>query len=330
MKLVLTDSLFQGGDDLSVLSLLQRSLAKRCYIQVRSPQSHTYLRWREALSQTRRRAWDNQLEWTDRDSAVYRLATVEVVEGIVSDWAASPPKLNPSDALNLVDTPFKILLENGRYDRAFFLAMTPSVHRPFLQWLEDSDQLVFLGAGGLGELRMLVQEQIARKDHRRLTHWAMFDSDAGAPGVLSVDATATQDSCRAASVPCHVLERRALENYVPKAALYDWTTSERRQTPRRRALIDAFCRMTTDQRRHYHFKSGFSQTSGPAETALYAGVSGADRATLSDGVDKKAIGRLFATATQDRIWAQVERDGSGAELLPSLRHLMEILRVPYG
>lgn len=128
MKLVLTDSLFQTGDDLSVLALLQRSLAKRCYIQVRSPRSHVYLHWRDALSKARQRAWDTQLEWTDRDSAVYRLATVEVVDGAVSDWTTSPPKLSPSDALNLVDTPFKILLENGRYDRAFLLAMTPSAH----------------------------------------------------------------------------------------------------------------------------------------------------------------------------------------------------------
>jgi hypothetical protein len=330
MKFVLTDSMFQGQDDLPVLALFQRSLAKRCYIQVRSPRSQVYLAWRNGLSQTRQRAWDTQLEWTDRDSAFYRLAAVEVVDGVASDWTASPPKLSPSAAINLVDTPFKILLENGRYDRAFLLAMVPPANRPFLQWLEHSDQLVFLGAGGLGELRMLVEEQIAQKDHRRLTHWAMFDSDASAPNLLSDDATAALDACRAADVPCHALERRALENYVPKAALYDWAASEPRQATQRRTLIDAFFRMNEDQRRHYHFKTGFSSNPGVAEAALFAGVAGADRATLGGGVHKKQIGRLFASATQERIWAQVDKDGAGAELILSLRRLIEILRVPYG
>jgi hypothetical protein len=329
MKLVLTDSLFAGADDLSVLALLQRSLAKRCYIEVRSPRSQVYLSWRDKLPKTRQRAWDNQLEWTDRDNAAYRLAAVEVVDGAGSDWSASPPRLSPSDALNLVDIPFKILLENGRYDRAFLLAMTPSAHRPFLQWLEHSDQLVFLGGGGLGELRMLVEEQIARKDHRRLTHWAMFDSDAAAPGLPSDHATRAQEACEAADVPCYMLQRRALENYVPKAALYDWVASDRRKATQRRASIDAFFRMTDDQRHHYHFKDGLSPNPGVAEVALYGGVKGPDRTILIKGVDNKAIGRLFADAKQDRIWAQVDKDGSGAELLPSLERLMAILRVPY-
>lgn len=330
MKFVLTDSVFQGADDLFVLAFLQRSLAKRCYIQVRTPRSQIYLRWRDGLPQARRSAWDNQLEWTDRDSAAYRISAVEVVEGATSDWTLPLPKLSPSDALNLVDTPFKILLENGRYDRAFLLAMTPSVHRPFLEWLEHSDQLIFLGAGGLGELRMLVEQQIGRKEHRRLTHWAMFDSDSAVPGILSGDAIATRDACETADVPCHVLERRALENYVPKAALYDWAASDTRQAVQRRTLIDAYSRMTDDQRRHYHFKNGFSANPGAAEAGLYASVPGPDRATLEDGIHKKAIGRLFASATQDRIWAQADKEGASAELLPSFHRLMEILRVPYG
>ncbi|MDI1366455.1 MAG: hypothetical protein PSX79_16620 [bacterium] len=331
MKFVLTASLFQDlVDDIAILGFLQRSMSKRCYIAVRSPNAQGYLEWLQGLPKARRTAWDTQLAWTTRDAAQHRITPIEVIAGPASDWGATPPQLTTTDALSLVDTPFKILLENGRFDRAFLLAMMPSSFRPFFEWLEHTDQLMFFGTGGLGELKKVVDEQVSRKEHRRLTHWAMFDSDAGAPGERSRDARQAVEACQERQVPFHILQRRALENYVPKAALFDWANSGGADAGLRRERIDALFRMTPEQRHHFHFKSGFPQHPSASEGALFATVPGDVRATLAGGIHKNAIGRLFTSATQDRLCEQVGREGSGAELLPGLTAVMELLRVPYG
>ncbi|RZI99253.1 MAG: hypothetical protein EON90_12330 [Brevundimonas sp.] len=330
MRLVLTDSLFQAADDLEVLGLLHRALGRRCYLAVRSPQADAYLRWHQALTPARREAWDRQLEWTLRDGAVHRIRSVEVVADGFCDWTASPVRLTAAEATRLVDLPFYILLENSRYDRAFLLALAPPAHRPLLERLEAEGRIVFRGVGGLNELRLVVEQQIAPRAERRLSHWALFDSDAAAPGLASADAISVSETCQAADVPFHMLERRAIENYVPTGALYDWADAGYRTAKARRHLLSALFSLTPAQRHHFHFKSGFSAAPTQQEQELYADVPSAIRATLENGISGAEIGRLFHNDLRGRIRAQVDKEGAGAELAPSLARLMELLRVPHG
>ncbi|RYG88909.1 MAG: hypothetical protein EON59_02995 [Alphaproteobacteria bacterium] len=330
MKLVLTDSLFEAADDLHLLGLLHRALRKRCYLAVRSPNSIDYHRWRDGLPRERRDAWDRLLDWTLLDSTVHPLCTVEVIEGDVSDWAAKPPKLTATDAMDLIDQPFQILLENARYDRAFLLAMAGPAYRPLLERLETEGRLAFWGVGGLSELRLVVEQRVALRPGRRLSHWALFDSDAAAPGHVSDEARRAAASCRAVSIPFHRLERRAIENYVPMGALYDWADADRRWRDARRPLVQSFAQLDEAQRRHFHFKSGFSANPTQEEAALFATVPGAARQALRGGMSSADIGRLFHNDIRGRIRAQVDKDGAGVELAPSLARLMELLRVPHG
>lgn len=92
-------------------------------------------------------------------------------------WFGAPPRLSMRLAIELVDTPFKILVENGRFDRAFLLAMCSDEHRAFLEGLEAQRRLAFHGAGGIDELRESVNDQFIKDQVRHLKYWAIFDSD---------------------------------------------------------------------------------------------------------------------------------------------------------
>ncbi len=330
MKLVLTDSLFQQSDDLDVLGLLQRAVAGRCYLDVRSPRADAYLRWVGGLLPGRRDAWERQLEWSLRDGAVHRIQSIEVTATGASDWTSTPIRLNVADATRLVDLPFTILLENARYDRAFLLAMAAPSYRPLLERLEKDGLLRFHGVGGLTELRLVVEQQISHRPDRRLTHWALFDGDAPAPGFASKDASDAAATCHSAELPFHRLQRRAIENYVPRGALADWAEDKRLSADKRRTRVSALFSLATDQRHHYHFKSGFNIQMTPEGEALYANVPGPVRAILANGLSGSEVGKLFHNDIRGRIRAQMDKDGAGAELVPSLARLMELLRVPHG
>lgn len=316
------------SDDINILSLLQRAISRKCFIYVANDNHPSYQEWLGALSKSRREAWTFQIDWSIRQRATHRIFRVSLAHIAQSEWDASPPRLTISDALRLVDTPFRVVLENGRYDRAFLLAMMSSATREYFEWLERSDQIIFWGAGGIGELRAVLDEQIAMKDHRRLTHWVLFDSDAPSPGNRSSDAERVIASCQASGLPFHCLKRRAIENYLPKGALYDWAETRNFRT-QRRPLIEAFFQMSEPQRHHFHMKSGFSETPSAGEQALYAGLQHRVRSRLASGIDRK-LSEAFSAPATARLREQIEREGSGDELAPSLSTLMEILRVPYG
>jgi hypothetical protein len=264
-----------------------------------------------------------------RDGALHRIGAFEVANVAASDWEATPPRLTVADALLLVDTPFRVMMENGRGDRAFLLSMATPAQRQFLEYLERTDQLIFQGEGGLGELRAVVREHVTPKAHRRLTHWVLFDSDAPAPTCPSRDATLTAELCTAVGVPFHMLERRAIENYLPKWALYLWAQSSHYEAAARRQTLDAFFRLSPHQRHHFHMKAGFSTNPKAPEGALFATVPDADRAILSGGVGRK-VADLFATSDKEKLRYHIEKDGCASELAGSLAKLIELLRVPYG
>jgi hypothetical protein len=81
-----------------------------------------------------------------------------------------------------------------------------------------------------------------------------------------------------------MLRCRAIENYLPIAALERWARGSRP----RELWVRAVRRLSVDQRRHFHFKRGL-----PASSAqLFAVVHAPDRALLMGGV--KDIAELFA------------------------------------
>ncbi|MGE7199475.1 hypothetical protein [Brevundimonas naejangsanensis] len=189
--------------------------------------------------------------------------------------------------------------------------------------------MIFDGGGGIGDLRKKVEDQVSAHPYRSVRYWALFDSDAPAPGIRSTEATLAANACVKSGIKHHVLDRRAIENYLPKGALYDWVSETPRKAAERRKKADAFYRLSPDQRAHFHVKSGFTKPPCEHERSLFKEVSELDRATLASGVGKK-VAELYGTMDPRRLRSFVEKEGSDKELRPAIAELIEMLRVPNG
>jgi hypothetical protein len=95
----------------------------------------------------------------------------------------------------------------------------------------------------------------------------------------------------------HLLEKRAIESYLPHTVLRRFDSSALFKEK-----VDSLFRMTAEQRRHYHMKAGFRLKDNPSPTkaeyqaspdvqagekALFASVPCADWNQLSGGFGKR-------------------------------------------
>jgi hypothetical protein len=170
------------------------------------------------------------------------------------------PVLKLEDALFVLQSPLRLLVENGRNDGAFLQKVVSPLWRDRLlnalarRWAE------FENGGGIGELTTLILR--ASKDPRRwMRLWVMFDSDARAKGQPSAQSQRAVRACAATTHPWAVqpqqLERRAIENYLPLPALFAW--AELASGPERvrlRRVADAFSQLQPEERAHYNMKEG--------------------------------------------------------------------------
>lgn len=194
---------------------------------------------------------------SQRTAAAVRL---RVSERESSDLRSGTPTATLTDALQVLQTPLRLLVENRRNDGAFLRTLAPPTWRErFVEalkrrWIELDN------GGGLGELTAMVKAAArCPMDHMRL--WVMFDSDAREPGKPSGDARAALAACREITqpwpVPTHCLERRAIENYLPIQALFAWAeVASGPEKTRLRRCAEAFKELNQPQRAHYNMKRG--------------------------------------------------------------------------
>jgi hypothetical protein len=181
-----------------------------------------------------RLAWD---EGERQEAAGAISARVRVAPVQVCDLRRDPMQVDPATALALLARPLRVILENGRNDRAFVLAFADKAVRRAIEEAESAGWLVFETAGGIGELKIRVESiEEASKDAAGQVDLmrAMYlcDSDAREPGVPSPEATEIKQHLeraanafrRASSYFGRVLVRRAAENYAPTNAVLKWAS----------------------------------------------------------------------------------------------------------
>lgn len=128
----------------------------------------------------------------------------------------------------------------------------------------------------------------------RMRHSAIFDGDGMRPGSPSAKSRGIRDLCYP-EVHHHQLERRAIENYLPRAALERWVKLTQGQARRERAAqVAALFALSADQRAHYNMKEGFAGDIPNARRAgdLFNGLSAETLRLLNEGLDKK-IAKLY-------------------------------------
>jgi hypothetical protein len=174
-------------------------------------------------------AWDE----SERRAAIGGPAErVQVRPAGSTGFAQVPILVGPVEALALLGRPLRVILENGRNDRAFVLAFADEAAARALKEAEDAGFLVFETGGGIGELRVRTKAA-NRAPMEVLRTMYLCDSDAMEPGVHSPDAADVQKNLailegRFYRSPLHfgqVLTRRAAENYGPPGAVLKWSAS---------------------------------------------------------------------------------------------------------
>ncbi|MBF0401400.1 MAG: hypothetical protein HQL90_11595 [Magnetococcales bacterium] len=242
--------------------------------------------------------------------------TVTAVSDPNDPWA-----LAPAVAAKFLAQPLIILVENAFTDSMFINAVLRTLaSRALLELCQKvSDAIRCQGAGGIGEIPKHVKDIVKESKDKgvppRLV--VLADSDGTAPGLLSGPAQAVKACCLKHNIPCLILRKRAIENYIPDELFNRWS-SEPSQTSTRSRMA-ALLRLGADQRDHFPVKKGFSAGCvSPEENELYSSVPPEDRELLKKGFGDDII-QLFDTYRGDLSKAGLcHRAGNGGKELDDL------------
>lgn len=246
--------------------------------------------------------------------------TLRVADVAQPDWSSPTPRLPLGDAVDLLRKPLRVLIE-GVNDETFLRSVVPQAYRGrFEAWLKQ-EVLKLEHRGGLENLQHVVKQE-CREPNRRLRLFVLFDSDARKSGKPSSQSRELARTCQRRSLAHHQLQRRAIENYIPKPALERWLRGSRsrdfdRWLPKLQALFHQ--RVTNEQRHHYNMKSGLQGDRNGGELAdIYDGLDESIAAELESG-----FGGDVARAFEESIpGAWCVEDGQGPELTQLFERLL--------
>ncbi len=228
----------------------------------------------------------------DRLGVLDLSATVDASETTVVSLVGKqerPVSLSPEKAVQLLQKPLVVLMENRNTDGAFLDAVLAVLGDPELLRLKQlRDQaLKYDSVGGSGELKKLVKHEHEKSEAADVPFRAVVftDNDSRFPGDISKMANEIRETCERLGIPHVVLTKRAIENYIPDEVIAEWADTREHTSARPR--IAALLRLTPEQREHFPFKKGLSflglsaDSNHPIEEhRLYANVSAPDRALL--------------------------------------------------
>ena len=246
----------------------------------------------------------------------------------VSDWEQQPPQLHLFDALELLNLPLEVLVEDETSDGAFLDAVVPPPLEAAWRRARHDRRVTLATLGGV--------TQVARRlEGRRLfaslckRTFVLLDSDAPQPWItpgqaqeacwdaLPPDSKDAAKAARRMHIPVEVLERRMAENYLTPAALKAWVAT--RPLPEqlgKRPHIEAFEALPAPRKHHHHLKRGLR----PAERGLYGDLA-------------EEVERALSFTLGDQIWrafhhvktSELHADGVHAELAPLFQQLLRLV-----
>ena len=233
---------------------------------------------------------------------------------LVSSLVHESEAIQPQQAAEYVSTPLAILMENRFSDGGIFLNTVLDVLGPDEmneQRKIAPNSICYDSPGGNGELPKLVVDYARRAKAKGIPIRAVVftDSDGTVPGEIQQKARRVQQACEKEGLPCRILRKRTIENYIPDEVLDAWMPYPDYE---KRRVVDAVKRLRPEQRDYYPMKKGLQlQNASPTVQALYSGISEADRDELSKGFGRDVIEKLrdFPQALSAEVLRQ--RDGQG-------------------
>lgn len=188
--------------------------------------------------------------------------------------------LSPEEAFRLADEPLQILVENRYSDGAFVKRAVTELDKALRKlWHQPGEPIRFDSLGGPGQMLEHIERRMQEKPYRpRLV--VVVDSDRKGPGETeSHTARTLRRKCDEWGIPCWVLAKREAENYLPITLL-----SQRKDVGADHAqLVEAWDRLTDDQKNFFDMKDGLPEELSTAEQELFDGLLPADWKVLSRG-----------------------------------------------
>ncbi len=254
MRVLVGSSVFDGAVATPLLlRLLHFAYDRRHRVLVRSRTA--YRGWMEArLSAADAEVYTQGLDWSEevetRDPARYELR----VEAESAGGSLDVPR-----AIERLERPFVLVVENDRSDRRFLEAVAPDECKDRLRELMQRSWLQCRARDGITGIPKLIADGLRDTPGEHDRFYAVFDSDAEAPGSPRGENQKQREACQALGVRHHMLARRTIENYLTRAALTAWMKDQRhldRHSARVEALYGDWCAERPARRHHFHMKGG--------------------------------------------------------------------------
>ena len=198
----------------------------------------------------------------------------------VTTHPSGPEEVSPDDALRLADEYLVILVENRISDGSFVKRVVAELDKSLhALWRRPGAPVRFDSLGGEGQMEEEVERQTRGKSYRpRLV--AIIDSNRKGPDDTdSRSARRLRATCVRLGVPCWVLAKRESENYLPRILL----SQQRNAGTSYTQLVEAWDRLTDDQKNFFDMKSGLPDELSETEQDLFDELSVTDRKILSSG-----------------------------------------------
>jgi hypothetical protein len=257
------------------------------------------------------------------------VATVRVEATASPQWEDPVAVLPLDDALALLRERLGILVENAANDWSFLLGIMRPWERDRIQRAVEQDWAVALHGGG-GTLKAQLEMRLAI-NRKKLRTFVMFDSDRRHPDELdpawmpqypeSCDAVEVEALTRA-QLPHRYwrLQRRFIESYMPEPELRGGASKIASMD-----TIEAFYRMSRDQRWYFNMKKGFKGDE-PKENRhrcrdLYAIVDASEREALNMGFGPRLADHYQQAIENAFDWDEEARQ-EASTAIPQLMRLL--------
>lgn len=254
MRVILPDSIFDGRiPALQIFRLLNFACARRH--RVLAERGAAFGAWRASRSQD-----DQELY----DEALHASEELEAREPSDSEIRVGDGGVAINEALERLDRPFLVFMENSESDRTFLEAVAATPYRKRLQEMYRKGWLTYSSLGGVSYIRAMITSMLKEFPSDAPRMFAIFDSDAPAPREPGSEPSKVAAFCEVQGVSYRMLKRRESENYLTCNALKDW--SSRQSQPgvmqeRVELLYGEWFSERIERRHHFDMKKGFKKMS---------------------------------------------------------------------
>ena len=154
----------------------------------------------------------------------------------------------PENALALLSRPLKVYVENKKSDGDFLKLLINLLGTQMLKQSLHENWLELQTGGGASDMTNQLDLDLA--NHEELRCYVLADSDAPIPGEIGEYAQRIKVFCNEKGIPCTILSKRTIENYLPTDSLQTLNDKNSVYTAYKEKLDDT-------QKDHYHMKKGF-------------------------------------------------------------------------